>query len=398
LPQPRSAPPSWQLSEIFAGTALALTALVLCLRVQAMPQLTGLCLAQLSGLAAYLLALFFLRMQGGLKWALGLRAALTIVGVIGSLYFTLSRAALEAVPWRADGWLAAADRFLGGGRAPSLFIERFATAGSVEFFSFAYGVFLPYLYVSVLLSCVGRPQEENRRFIDGLAFVYAVGYGLYLALPAQGPVAYLAGSYQNPLQGGFFYRQMLDGVARSGGNHGAFPSLHVAVSLYLCFFELRHNRLRGLMFFPLLLWITFATLLLRWHYLVDVIAGAALSVAALLIFSRRGGPSYNFTAREPAVRWPLNFDLGACFILAREAEIFLIGLAPALWVRLSLSPLGLKALRPRHFVLVALESLVLAVFIPGWMALLYGIFLAYCAWFYVFYEQRMGAFFRSAFD
>jgi hypothetical protein len=266
--------------------------LLLCLRLGSLPQLKALCQAHVLGLALYAVFITWMLRYGEQRWALALRAWATIGCVIGGLYFSLGPVAFGAIPWRADPWLSAWDTALGWGISPSLACASLARPWAVEFFSFAYGVFLPFLYVSMLLNCWGRPIEENRRFVNGLACVYCIGYVFYLALPSEGPVAYLAAAYPSPLQGGFFFRQMLQGVALSGGNHGAFPSLHVAVSLYLSLFDLRHNRVRGAIFLPLALWIAFATLLLRWHYLVDVLAGCLLALAALRLFSARGGPAY----------------------------------------------------------------------------------------------------------
>jgi len=455
----------WQLSEVFASSILGLCCLILCIRLPALPQLAGLCAAHLCGLAIYLALLWFLRRQGEQRWAIALRAFVTIVGVIGSLYYSLARVAFEAVPWKADAWLASIDTWLCLGHSPSLFVERFASPGLVEFFSFAYGVFLPYVYVTLFLNSLGRPLKENRRFVDGLTFIFAVGHFFYLALPSEGPVSYLSKSYLSPLEGGFFCRQMFQGVAMSGGNHGAFPSLHVAVSLYLCFFDLRHNRLRGIMFFPLILWIAFATLLLRWHYLIDIIAGSLLALVALRIFSARGGPSYRLLFRwpeanpdpelkifaaaaeflvcgksgpfalgldqEPEIKelendllrsrhrlsfkknWPkiraflrrLNsLKLGpadpflpmqtrrAIFFLLRELEILVIGLLPAIWVRVSLLPLGTKfalSQRSSRIAMVIFEALVVAWGTTVWTGFLYGIFFGYCSWFYPFFEERV---------
>src|SRR6185369_2369961 len=95
--------------------------------------------------------------------------------------------------------------------------------------------------------------------------LYALGYLGYLFMPATGPVDFLAPQFQHALQGGPQYQRMMDGVKLTGVDHGALPSLHVGASVYLCLFEWRHNRLRGIAYLPLAGLIVISTLFLRWH-------------------------------------------------------------------------------------------------------------------------------------
>ena len=74
---------------------------------------------------------------------------------------------------------------------------------------------------------------------------------------------------------------VLDGVESSGGLQGAFPSLHVGGSVYLCLYDLRVNRLRGLTFLPLVLLIYVATIFLRYHYVIDLLAGTVIAAGCI---------------------------------------------------------------------------------------------------------------------
>jgi hypothetical protein len=178
------------------------------------------------------------------------------------------------------------------------------TPGWVEFYSFVYAAFIPYIYLSLFLGSLGRPPGERDRFLTGWVFTYVLSYLGYLFLPAHGPVVYLAGEYTVKLSGGFFYRTVVLGNELTGGIQGAFPSLHVGCSLYLCLFDLRTNRLRGLTYLPLVLLIYGATVFLRYHYVVDLVAGTAVAVACVPL----GGRVFNAwaAARRRAGRpaWP----------------------------------------------------------------------------------------------
>jgi hypothetical protein len=208
-----------------------------------------------------------------------LRPAAT-VSVVFTLYTSLGNLGMAAMPYRADAALSQIDTWLCG-VDPSLYIEQYLTPGRIEFFSFAYGAFIPYIYVTIVLNCLGRPPLERDQFLTGWVLLYCISYLGYIFLPGTGPAGYHAGDYSMALSGGAFYAMVLQGVEATGGLQGAFPSLHVGGSLYLCLFELRVNRLRGLVYLPLVALIYVATLVLRYHYVVDLLAGTIIAASCL---------------------------------------------------------------------------------------------------------------------
>jgi membrane-associated phospholipid phosphatase len=212
-------------------------------------------------------------------WVQFLRPLVT-VAVIFELYSSLGRLGLTAMPYSADALLGRMDTRIFGVN-PTFAIEPFLTRDRVEFFAFAYGAFIPYINVTIALNCLGRPPVERDQFLTGWVFTYALSYLGYIFIPARGPGYWFADEYQSALQGGFFYDVVQRGVEQTGGWQGAFPSLHVAGSLYLCLFELRTNRLRGLIFLPLVVLIYGATVVLRYHYVVDLIVGTVVAVICL---------------------------------------------------------------------------------------------------------------------
>jgi PAP2 superfamily len=213
-----------------------------------------------------------------------LRPAATVI-VIFTLYTSLGQLGIAAMPYQADAALSRLDTALFG-VDPSLFVQRYQSPGWIEFFSFIYGAFIPYIYLSMALGCLGRPPLERDQFLTGWVFTYAISYLGYLFLPAHGPIVYHAADYQVTLAGGFFYRTVLRGVEVSGGLQGAFPSLHVGGSLYLCLFDLKTNRLRGLTYLPMVLLIYLSTVFLRYHYVVDLIAGTVIAVSCVPLGQR----------------------------------------------------------------------------------------------------------------
>lgn len=207
--------------------------------------------------------------------------AMAVVGVMFTLYTTLGHVAFEAIPWRGDALLAEIDRALFFGVSPAIWVAPRIGTAATEAFSFIYALFIPYLYMSIFLGLIGRPAREREAFFTGFALLYAASFLGYLFVPARGPIVHQAADFPGPLAGGYFHGLVVSAIDRMGGPHGAFPSLHVGASAFACAFDLRHNRLRGLIYLPVVALIGVATIVLRFHYVVDLVAGFALALAAL---------------------------------------------------------------------------------------------------------------------
>lgn len=277
----RGAPPSdWATLAL-----LAIVTLAFMWRLPAIPALWPAALLHGALLAGFAGVMAVMARHEPARWVPALRAVAT-AGVMFTLYISLAKAPFTAFPWPSDFWLDRIDRVLGLGHSPSLAMERMLTTARLEFFSLIYAYFIPYLYLSIILSCIGLPPAQRGVFLNGFALTYAVSLLGYLFVPSYGPILYLAGQFQAPLHGGMFYQSVVASTASTGGIHGAFPSLHVGASAYFCFFDLRYNRLRGLTYVPLVLLIAISTLLVRYHYLIDIYAGFAIAAAAVIIAPR----------------------------------------------------------------------------------------------------------------
>lgn len=216
-------------------------------------------------------------LRPALAWVVWCRAIATI-SVLMFLYSSLGAPVFAIIPWRADRMLAGADRALFGGHSPSLWAARHIGYAGLEFWSLIYGFFVPFLYLSIFLGCVGRPAREREEFLVGFSVTYAIAYLGYLFLPSTGPIEFFPSVAPPP--GGPLHRLILSSVAGTGGNHGAFPSLHVGASAYLCLFDWRHSLLRGMTYAPIVVLIGFSTLFLEYHYVVDLLAGVAIAIFA----------------------------------------------------------------------------------------------------------------------
>jgi hypothetical protein len=216
---------------------------------------------------------------GWVAWGRPLAAMLTLFTV----YNTAGRLGMAAMPYRADAALAQIDTWIFGGTNPTFFVQRWQTPGRVEVFAFFYGLFIPYIHVSLVLGALGRPPVERDQFLTGWVFTYCLSYLGYLFLPCTGPGGFYDGQYAVELHGGMFFGMVTAGVASTGGLLGAFPSLHGGSSLYLCLFDLKTNLLRGLTYVPVVVMIYGATIMLRYHYVTDLIVGTIIAVSCSVI-------------------------------------------------------------------------------------------------------------------
>ncbi|MBI4705301.1 MAG: phosphatase PAP2 family protein [Deltaproteobacteria bacterium] len=188
-----------------------------------------------------------------------------------------------------DGALLAIDRWIFGVE-PSLWLERLNRRPIVEWFAFFYfGYFWVhgcYLLVVGWLSPGGRQTSE---YAIGIFLVFCVGQLTYLAVPGYGPITHLAHEFQGPVDGGFFWSCVWDTVQGGGALKDIFPSLHTAGPTFMTLFAWHRAKLDrrwrwgaiATAFFTAN--IVFSTVFLRWHYVIDVVAGLALAVAARLV-------------------------------------------------------------------------------------------------------------------
>jgi membrane-associated phospholipid phosphatase len=210
---------------------------------------------------------------------------------MNAAYFALRTAVPALHPRLYDDALQSADRALLGGNA-SLWLQRFAHPALTEFMSFCYVIFFPYLLFSWITYLVQPDLRLAQKFWSGFFAIYGLGFLGYLLVPAIGPHLEpgLAAQF-TPFRGPI--TDLNTRIVLSGSNRvDCFPSLHCAISSYILFFDLRHRRWRFWLYLVPCVGLWVSTLYLRYHYFVDVLAGFALSAAALWL-AHRSFPTEN---------------------------------------------------------------------------------------------------------
>jgi membrane-associated phospholipid phosphatase len=169
---------------------------------------------------------------------------------------------------------------------PTVWAQRFVQPLWTDFFTFCYWLFY---VIPPLLGLLLYRNGEGRAFREtmvSIVFCLYLGYIGYVALPAGPPrLAIPPEAFATPLVG---FIPALD-VSRAATAavpltvKGAFPSLHCGVMFLAIMLAWRHLR----WFFPVALFfgvgLIVGTVYLRHHWVVDILAGLAVAVAADLL-------------------------------------------------------------------------------------------------------------------
>ncbi|HEX4445204.1 MAG TPA: phosphatase PAP2 family protein [Polyangiaceae bacterium] len=246
-----------------------------------------------ADLGAYLFVLTLVRMQI-LRWggaASSILYRLIILAILLGTFFQL-RDILPAVsPYAFDARIYAFDLRVFGVE-PSVWFDQFVNEKTTEWFAFFYFLYFLILTVHVLPALFWlRNERIMGRFGVGLLMVFLTAHLLYMVVPGWGPYWYLKGVFQHELQGPVFWPLVRETVDKGGAQKDIFPSLHTAVPTFLAIFSFRHRRVAPFKYsWPVVAFlatqIIIATLFLRWHYLVDVVAGLLLATTASILGQR----------------------------------------------------------------------------------------------------------------
>jgi membrane-associated phospholipid phosphatase len=282
MPQPLARPGRlWPIDKLF----IAYAAIMICLLACAVRSSSFAWLLVLGQLAAISLLLLIARNSSPIAvflhdWYLLLYVPFCYKQVpylvsalhIRSADFTLAH--WDLVMWKVD---------------PVFSLSATPNPAIVEFLQLVYTMFLPGVLALGIVLWVRKSPREFRYGTFVIALTFLLSYLGYLMLPARGPRLMDYSALHPPLQGLWafhFFQNMLDKL--EGTQYDCFPSGHVAVVLVGCFVARRISAPVFYMFSAFAALITFSTVYLRYHYVIDVIAGLLLAIAVIA-----AGPALN---------------------------------------------------------------------------------------------------------
>ncbi len=200
--------------------------------------------------------------------------------------------------WLADDALIAIDRAVFGGN-PIDWFAAIASPWLTEITQVAYTMFYPLVVAVGAELYLRRAEADFQRFNFACACVFLGTYIGYLLVPAVGPrfTLYDFASIERDLPGLLLTTPLRDfvnvgglvpvGASRSAAltlaHRDVFPSGHTMMTLVSVWWSwrMRLGVRWGVTVVGALL--VFATMYLRYHYVVDVMAGAALAAGAVLV-------------------------------------------------------------------------------------------------------------------
>lgn len=153
-----------------------------------------------------------------------------------------------------------------------------------DYMSFAYSLFFIYPLILPLILYWRGQYEYFRYTMVCLILTFYVGYLGYILFPAAGPKYELAELFTVRLNGSEITNQLeylVNVEISERTRRDAFPSLHNAITLQTLLFAALYVRWYFWVMLPLALSLFAATIYLRYHYVVDMLAGYVL---ALVVF------------------------------------------------------------------------------------------------------------------
>ncbi|MGC4089714.1 MAG: phosphatase PAP2 family protein [Polyangiaceae bacterium] len=169
------------------------------------------------------------------------------------------------------------------GVEPALVLERTLSPATTEWFSFFYFGYFFVLAVHVVpILFLSKNQRLLGEFALGMIMLFCIGHTVYMIVPGFGPYRAMADEFSRPFPHGLWLDTVMDTVRSGGAQKDIFPSLHTAAPAFIALFSFRHRKLPPYRYsWPIVAFfslnIMIATMFLRWHYLIDVVAGLLLA-------------------------------------------------------------------------------------------------------------------------
>ncbi len=197
-----------------------------------------------------------------------------------------------------DPWLVDTDRWLAFGSHPGdMLHELLGTGASAGLLSFVYMIYLPLVPISLAAALVwGDNIMRGAWYAIALSLNWVLGTVTYYILPALGPIYVEAYRYTDlpetavtSLQAGLWRNraEVLADPFATSAVHGvaAFASLHTSITLTAALI-VTLTRMPG--FVQWIAWAFFAltavaTVYFGWHYVLDVVAGAVVAWASVMV-------------------------------------------------------------------------------------------------------------------
>jgi membrane-associated phospholipid phosphatase len=185
-----------------------------------------------------------------------------------------------------DSMLIRIDFFLLGVH-PTVWMERWTVPWLTDLLSLAYASYYFFPVVLAIALYLKNPKRDFEVAMFVLLLGYYVSFIGYILFPAIGPRHTLTHLQTVPLEGSVitdFIRDTLNSWEHN--KRDCMPSGHTQVALMVLFLSYRYRRLLFYFFLPVASGLILSTVYHRYHYVIDLFAGAFLAVACVIIGPR----------------------------------------------------------------------------------------------------------------
>jgi len=212
------------------------------------------------------------------------------VPVIPYIFLSLGRLIPVVNPATLDAALIELDRHLLGAELQGALYAIALPWWLADCLTLAYSTFF-FQPIVLAIALAARRDPFLPRVTTAIVFAFLLSYTGYFVVPAYGPRATVARERYATLPDGFVgapLRDLLDHWEKTKTD--AFPSGHTMVTLAVLFCARRRLAWLYDTLLPIGALLIAATILLTYHYLVDVVAAVPLTAVALVAAARIHGP------------------------------------------------------------------------------------------------------------
>ncbi len=182
-----------------------------------------------------------------------------------------------------DSLLIKADLALFGVH-PTVWMEDFFIPWVADILALAY---ISYYFIPLILVLILYFKGRSNEFFltaGTLLLGYYICYIIYIFMPAIGPRFTLASLQQIPLNGGIIMTTIVDTLnALEGNKRDCFPSGHTQIVLISLWFAFKYRRPLFWIYLPIIIALIISTVYLRYHYVIDLVAGIAAAGITILL-------------------------------------------------------------------------------------------------------------------
>lgn len=203
----------------------------------------------------------------------------------------------------ADAWLAGLDAMIGTPLTHAF--ARIEHPLLTEWFALHYASYLGYPIVVAALLDLRDRADVFHLHVTAFAVAMFTGFACYFFVPSAGPWVGDAAAFATPFPRGYVVGPMLEEmVRRYAYPFDGFPSLHMANSMLAVYFVRFASRRVFVVLAFCQVNLVLATVYLRMHYTVDLLAGAALAAAVVVLVRVASGGGASAPVCDGAAHQP----------------------------------------------------------------------------------------------